>query len=183
MISLLPHQKDVLALSKNRNRVSVKGYEGLYDIDTFGNIYTVKYNKPLKPYIKNGYLAVNLYKDKKCKHHYIHRLVASTFLNNDKNLPEVNHIDCNKHNNSVSNLEWCDRKHNLVHSYNNGLKRTGEKHGMHKLTELQVISIRKEYVKGNKNYSLHALARKYGVNWCTIQAIVKGKLWGYLLCS
>ena len=86
MISLLPHQKDVLALSKNRNRVSVKGYEGLYDIDTFGNIYTVKYNKPLKPYIKNGYLAVNLYKDKKCKHYYIHRLVASTFLNNDKNL-------------------------------------------------------------------------------------------------
>ena len=60
------------------------------------------------------------------------------------------------------------------------MKRQGEQHGCHKLTEQEVLKIRKEYVKNDKEHSLHALGRKYGVSWCTIQAIVTGRLWSYL---
>lgn len=163
----------------------VKGYEGFYSVDANGNIYSditsiSRRKGKLKPYLKNGYLAVNLFKDRKVKHHYVHRLVAQTFIPNPLSFAEVNHINCNKLDNSVGNLEWCDRKHNLEHSYEHGLKRCGENHGCHKLTEKEVISIRKEYVKGDREHSLRALGEKYGVNYHTIQAIVKGRLWSYL---
>lgn len=152
---------------------------GLYEVSNFGNIRSLKNSIILKPYIKNGYLAVNLFGGVQ-KHFYVHRLVAEAFIPNPKHYKEVNHIDCNKSNNNVSNLEWCNRKQNLQHSYDNGLKRMGENHGSHKLTEQEVIQIRKEYKKGDPQHSLHALAKKYNVNWCTIQAIVKGRLWKHL---
>lgn len=156
----------------------VKGYEGLYSVDSIGNVHFCK--GILKPFVKNGYLAVNLTKNKICKHYYIHRLVAEAFIPNPNGFREVNHINCDKHNNSVDNLEWCDRKRNLQHSYEHGLKRRGETHGCHKLTEKEVMNIRKEYVKGDRKHSLHALGEKYGVSYSTIQAIVKGRLWSYL---
>lgn len=60
-----------------------------------------------------------------------HRLVASAFIPNDKNLPCVNHKDGNKYNNSIDNLEWCTQKENIRHSWESGLaiKRCGEKKG------------------------------------------------------
>lgn len=178
-MELYQHQKDVLNQTEHQNKVAIKGYEGIYEIDNLGNVYSVKHGI-LKPYLKNGYFAVNLY-SKTCKHYYIHRLVAESFIPNPEKLREVNHLDCNKLNNHVSNLEWCNRMRNLKHSYENGLKRCGEKHGMHKLTENEVLQIRNEYVKNSKDKSLHKLADKYGVDWCTIQAIVTGKLWKHLL--
>ncbi len=51
----------------------------------------------------------------------------------------------------------------------------------HKLTEKEVNQIRKEYCQNDRDFSYHALGRKYQVNWCTIQAIVKGRLWKHLL--
>lgn len=67
----------------------------------------------LKPIvITNGYLQVYLYKDGKRKFCKIHRLVASAFLDNPDNLPQVNHKDENKTNNNVENLEWCTSKYN-----------------------------------------------------------------------
>lgn len=125
----------------------------------------------LIPYEKNGYLAVNLYKDGKCKHYYIHRLVAQTFIDNPDNFREVNHKDCNKHNNNVSNLEWCSRRENLQHSYDHGLKRAGEKHGCHKLTEEQVKEIR------CSKLSQKELALKYGISLSNINAIITHRIW------
>ena len=59
-------------------------------------------------------------KPKNCR---VNRLVAQHFLPNPDNLPEVNHIDGNKENNHVSNLEWTDRSRNVKHSFDTGLKR------------------------------------------------------------
>lgn len=169
-----------MELYQNYHKVPIKGYEGIYEVDVLGNVYSVKHGL-LKPHTKNGYLAVNLYKLKNLKHYYIHRLVAEAFIPNPENLREVNHIDCDKFNNHVNNLEWCNRTQNLKHAYKAGLKRYGEKHGCHKLSEKEVLQIRSEYVKNSKDKSLHKLADKYGVNWCTIQAIVMGRLWKHLL--
>lgn len=127
----------------------------------------------LKPHIKNGYLAVNLFKDGKQKHYYIHRLVAEAFIPNPGNLPEVNHKDCDKTNNHVSNLEWCDRNWNLQHSYENGKKRTGESHGGAKLTEDDIREIRS--VRGRS--TTKEISQMFGIARCTVSAIQLHRIW------
>ena len=88
-----------------------------YLIDTNGNIYNKRTMKKLKDRDNGrGYRAVCLYNSEgKMVHKYVHRLVAETFIPNPNNLPEVNLIDENKANNSVDNLEWCDRKYNNIY--------------------------------------------------------------------
>lgn len=118
---LYPHQQQELEATDGMTHVaSISGYEGLYEVDTNGNVYSIittnsRRKRILKPENKNGYLSVNLYKNGKQKHYYIHRLVAEAFIPNPHNLKYVNHIDCNKHNNAVSNLEWCTQSENVAH--------------------------------------------------------------------
>ena len=104
----------------------IKGFENMYEISNYSIIKSVDRNiickdgqiKPIKSrYIRpadngHGYKFVNLWKDNKQYRYYVHRLVAETFLSNPDNLSEVNHIDNNKANNSVNNLEWCNRLYN-----------------------------------------------------------------------
>ena len=88
-----------------------------YLIDTNGNIYNKRTNKKLKDRDNGrGYKKVGLYTEEgKMVNKYIHRLVAETFIDNPNNLPEVNHIDEDKSNNCVDNLEWCDQKYNNIY--------------------------------------------------------------------
>jgi len=67
-----------------------------------------------------GYLSVELFNGGESKRLLIHRLVAQAFIDNPDNLPQVNHIDENKLNNCVTNLEWCTAKYNM--NYGNGAK-------------------------------------------------------------
>lgn len=106
--------------------VAIRGYENKYTINQSGVIKTF-YNKngkmdyELKQYIdKDGYRYVKLYADGKCRNKQVHRLVAETFIPNINNKPVVNHKDCNRLNNNVSNLEWCTVKENVNHSVNLG---------------------------------------------------------------
>ena len=115
---------------------TLKNFENYYIISNTGIIKSVdryvncgiKYNnkvlkkgKEIKPIIVKGYYNVSLSKNGKSKQYSIHRLVAQTFIPNPNNLPQVNHIDGNKLNNCVSNLEWCTAKHNINESYRIGL--------------------------------------------------------------
>lgn len=70
----------------------------------------------------NGYKQVQIMRGGKRYTRYVHRLVAECFLENPRNLPEVNHKDGNKENNAVENLEWVTRSENMLHSYRTGLK-------------------------------------------------------------
>lgn len=98
----------------------IKGYEGSYAVTSCGKVYSYINEKFLEPVCEsNGYLRVNLYKDGKMKHYYVHRLVAMAYLPNPENLTEVNHKDENKTNNCLQNLEWCDHKYNI--NYGTGI--------------------------------------------------------------
>lgn len=71
----------------------------------------------MKPYENHkGYLKIGLFKDGKCEKHRVHRLVAQAFIPNPEGLSDVNHIDGNKQNNSVSNLEWVSNSDNVEYS-------------------------------------------------------------------
>lgn len=114
----------------------VPNYEGLYQVSNLGRVksltrqsacyiqngkrrsYTVK-SKICKQHLVMGYLMSHLSKDNKKVMHKTHRLVAEAFLPNDKKLPQVNHIDENKLNNKVENLEWCTAKENNNHGTRN----------------------------------------------------------------
>ena len=114
------------------------------------------------------------------KNHRVHRLVAEAFIPNPNNLPCVNHIDGNKQNNFVKNLEWCTHSENMIHAYQTGLEqpRCGEQHHAHKLTEDAVKYIKQLYVKRDKEFGAVALAKKFNVDRTTIHDIVRGKTWG-----
>lgn len=68
------------------------------------------------------YFQVSLWKENKSKNYYVHRLLAETFIPNPENKPEVNHIDGNRQNNALENLEWCTRIENVAHAMKTGLK-------------------------------------------------------------
>ena len=87
-----------------------------YQIDEDGNIYNIRTKKYLLGTIRSGYRMVKLTINGKKRDFSVHRLVASTFLPNENNLPQVNHKDGNKLNNSVSNLEWISAAHNINHA-------------------------------------------------------------------
>lgn len=100
----------------------VPGYEGLYQITTNGELYSKATNKRRKTEVsRNGYERVCLWRDGKAKHYSIHRIVALAFIPNPDNLDMINHIDGNKLNNTVTNLEWCNASQNMRHAYANNL--------------------------------------------------------------
>ena len=91
----------------------VNGFEGLYEISNLGRVKNCRFNKLKKSRIRSGYYSVTLFKDGELKSLSIHRMMADAFINNKKEC--VNHIDGNKLNNNLSNLEWVSYRENAVH--------------------------------------------------------------------
>lgn len=92
-----------------------------YSVDEFGDVLNNKTGKHLKwSFSKAGYASVELFNKSGSKRFLVHRLVATAFIDNPNNYPQVNHKDENKSNNCVSNLEWCTAKYNM--NYGEGAK-------------------------------------------------------------
>lgn len=171
----------------------INGYEGYYQISNKGNVRSLdrfdgvhdRQGTIIKPHMKhNGYLQVGLRKHNTRKWLAIHRLVAIHFIENPDNKPQVNHIDGNKQNNNVENLEWVTAKENQNHATRIGLRNNmpkGEKHpnygkcGENSKSAKPVI--RKDPKTGEtKLYKAKILAKDDGFDVTSISKCCHGKL-------
>lgn len=155
----------------------VDGSGGDYLISNYGRVKSLKSINPiiLKERVsRDGYVWYVLQIDKKPKTMRANRLVAMAFIDNPLNKPTVNHIDGNKKNNFVGNLEWATKSEQMQHAYKNGLKLPirGMLQGRHVLTETQVKEIRRVYKGHDKKFGMFPLAKKYNVSVSTINKCV-----------
>ena len=173
----------------------LKGYREIYQVSNLGNVrtkerigargYFVKSRELTKFNNNSGYyrVCIRLESDVRTKYYFVHRLVGMLFIPHEDGKDFINHIDGNKHNNSVENLEWCTRSENEKHAWKIGLKHSslvsnkGEKHGMHKLTQKDVDWIRKHHKKYDNKFGSKPLAEKFNVNPQTITDIVHNRTW------
>lgn len=121
--------------------------------------------------MKNGYMMIDVNINRKHKRLYVHRVVASCFLPNPDNLPEVNHKDCNKKNNSVENLEWCTRQYNNTYKEKYGIS---AKEATKALRE-PLFAVNLETLKVSRFVSQREAARQLGISQSNIWAVLRGK--------
>lgn len=152
--------------------------EDNYLIFDNGDLFVIDTGCKMHPGINGAGYYSSVLNGKNCR---IHRLVAENFIPNKFNLPCVNHIDGNKLNNDVSNLEWCTQSHNVKHAFLTGLKtpaiRRGEECPWSKLTWDDVHYIRNNYIPFDRVYGQTSLAKKFGVCQETIRKILNHRLW------
>lgn len=138
----------------------------------------------MKPALsKDGYYKTILLSDEGVyKPMTVHRMVAITFLNPKNKKETVNHKNGIKTDNRASNLEWMTRKENVIHSFKNGLqpKKHGELNGCNKVTEKEVLEIRKLANNGQRFYGRKELSEKYGISEDSIKRIVNRKTWKHI---
>jgi len=161
--------------------VKIKNYPD-YLIYENGTVYSLKTNKFLKPGLnRGGYYVLNLTKiGQPPKSHRVHRLVAEHFLPQVKGLRDVNHIDGIKTNNDISNLEWSNKRLNGLHAYKMGLNKAspqlGEKHGMSKLEDFDILKIRELH----GSMTNKELANKYNITTTQVWRIVTKRCWKHI---
>ena len=110
------------------NWYPIKGWEGLYEINKNGEVRNAKNKNTIVGDINNcGYYRVSLYNQGQSKKYFRHRLVAEHFLDKSEEKDFVNHIDGDKSNNSLENLEWVSQSENEKHAFENGLKQKTNK--------------------------------------------------------
>ena len=159
---------------------NIEGYGGDYTISNTGRIKSHKANKEteLIPYTNkssNGYLVIGLSDGKKRTRHTIHRLVASHFIPNPDNKPQVNHKDGNKRNNRVDNLEWVTQSENIKHSYYVGLRTSDFAKEYNEQRKTAIIAVNLNTGEKQQFESINDAARKLGCNKGGIVHVLKGK--------
>lgn len=127
--------------------------------------------------VRTGYKFVQLRNGLGVKNKNIHRLVADNFLPKEPSKAYVNHIDGNKHNNTVENLEWCTNEYNHKHATETGLKAKGEQVSSAKLNARMVHAI-KYFL--NKGVSHAELSTAFMVSRSNISMIAEGKQWKHI---
>lgn len=182
--------KDLYAQIKNYRKVAK-----IFDVETksirkiilgkntsgYGNITTPE--KILCQHIGvTGYWRISLRCNNKSRQYFVHRLLASTFIPNPENKPQINHINGIKLDNRIENLEWCTNRENSLHAWKTGLNNSnhckGELHRDAKLTRLDVITIRERFDLNQSR--IIDLAKDYNLSQASIAKVVYRKSWKHI---
>jgi len=167
----------------------VDGFEGVYQVSNLGRVRricerydSIKADKRLNRILREkragrDYKMVCLTWQKRREYRFIHRLVATAFLDNPKGLPEVNHKNADKSDNRVGNLEWITVSENHRHAAESGIAYRGVLNGSAKLTPEKVREARRLNEAG---VTRSELAKRYGVVYGTISDAIAGRTWGWL---
>lgn len=169
----------------------IEGYNGRYQVSNLGRVKSIitkgryEYNPPKVSILsgtiaRGGYKRVLLTKNGKKTAESVHRLVAKAFIPNPENKPQINHIDGNKLNNCVDNLEWVTHQENQAHAWDNGLKQPfrGEDHPNSKLSEDTVSRIRG--MDRDTDYSHREIAEEFGLRRRLVTSIINKKAWAHV---
>ena len=151
----------------------INNYKGIYQVSNLGNVKSMKTGKLIKPFNNKGHKRVSLFKDGKTRGYQVHRLVLEAF----KPIT-VNHIDGNKANNELSNLEWLSIGDNIRHAIRIGLRNDkGSAHHMSKLTDEDVLKIRQMHAEG---VDRHIIKDMYTVTLRQIERIIYRESWTHI---
>jgi len=168
-------------------------YEGYYQVSNLGSVRSLnryvnsKFNnkrfakgKLLKLNTdKDGYRTCVLCKDNKNKTCKVHRLVLTAFKENSNNYSMSNHLDGNKKNNYIDNLEWCNQSINEKHAHRIGLKNhKGENHSQSRLKEIDIKKIRG--LRKTFKLKYNEIAKIFGINDSYAWEIVNRKAWSHI---
>lgn len=159
----------------------IPGYEGLYRVSQYGRVESLPRSCKEGRILKlinhsNGYYSCGLTKRSIQKQYKVHRLVMMAFRGESK--LEVNHIDGNKRNNHLSNLEYCTVAQNAKHAFKLGLRcNKGANNSFKKLNDNDIINIRKLFIKGLKDKEIGEM---YNVHLSTINLIRNNKTWTHI---
>ena len=162
----------------------IDGYEGRYQISSLGRVKTVERHKSdgrrqpeaiRKTQVDHrGYEFVLLYNGERMKRHSVHVLVARAFIDNPENKPHVNHIDGDKLNNVLENLEWATPSENQRHALRMGLAKPkrGDANKQTKVSDADIRRIREMRKAGAK---LQPLADMFGISMSQVGRIVRNE--------
>ena len=162
----------------------IYGFDGDYMVSNLGNVESLKYGKErlLKPRTsRKGYLSVALHKGKIREEWKVHRLVATYFVPNPNNYTDINHIDENKQNNCVDNLEWCDKTYNNNYGHRN--KNISIKNKNHPSLSKKVLQFKLDGTFVKEWESTMDVQRNLGFCQSSISACCRGKhahAYGYI---
>lgn len=171
----------------------IPGYEGYYQISNTGNIksldrFIVKKNGA-KVFLqgkyvsvsvhKHGHHVVRLWKENNTKLYNLYRLLALVYISNPENKKEVNHIDGNRMNFDLKNLEWVTASENMKHAYVNGLSKCNfEKGFKHKRSKLNNEKLDEIFERRKSGKKLNEIANEFGLNFQYVSRLLKGLTYG-----
>ena len=141
----------------------LKGYENYYEITCSGIVRNSSTHKILRQENNKGYLRVALCKNNKIQKHLVHRLVANNFITNKEFKRYVNHIDGNKLNNTIDNLEWVTASENELHSYS----------VLNKINPQRKLILNVDY--GIFYDTIEDAAKSIGIKYKTLSAMLTGQ--------
>ena len=171
----------------------ISGFENLYEVSNKGRVrslpreiinrdgsYRTYKGKILNPQTRNHhYYNTSLRKNNKAYPKRVHRIVMETFCYFDGcSMYEVNHINGDRFDNRLENLEWCTRQENSQHAVENNLYSSGFDLHNTKLSDQDVVDIRERYIPYSKDHSLSKIAKDYNISFQHVSRIVNYKVRG-----
>ena len=167
-------------VNKLEQWVDVKGFEGSYQVSNMGRVrsldryvphinghYQFRKGRIMTPGVVHGYQFLHLCSKYKKQRWYVHRLVATHFIPNPNNYPQINHKDENRSNNEVSNLEWCTSQYNV--NYGNHNIRCAISNGT------EVVALDTFHMELYKFRSAAMMARELNLDERHVWHVIKGK--------